>query len=327
MTRSRFSPQDLKPLLAGVINMHFTPFNAAGDLDETALCAHTHFMTESGIVAGRGVQVVGAQAGQGYYLSDGEYRRLISLVVQAAGGRVPVGVGCIRPATKAVIELAQAAEAAGADFVLVMPPYYLPQRPCSREKVLEHYHALAAAIDIAIMVHNSPNSAGQSLSFEVLSELAAIEKIVAYKEDRQDFGGLRELVYRFKDRFMINANSYKALIPLDYQTGLTGYNSFLANVDPAYALRQHDLALSGNFAACHAFWAKALDLYDYMLHQREFTFDELGKEMARLAGRNMGCCERLPLRRPGEPERQQLRRLMQQVGMPVAATISERAPI
>jgi 4-hydroxy-tetrahydrodipicolinate synthase len=310
-----------------VINMHFTPFDSSGDLDETALCAHTHFMTESGIVTGRGVQVVGAQAGQGYYLSDREYRQLITRVVEAAGGRVPVGVGCIRPTTKAVIELAQAAQAAGADFVLVMPPYYLPQRLCSREKVLEHYHALAAAIDIAIMVHNSPNSTGQSLPFEVLAELAGVEQIVAYKEDRQDFGSLRELVYRFKDRFMINANSYKALIPLDYQTGLTGYNSFLANVDPAYALRQHDLAQSGDFAACHAFWAQALDLYDYMLHHREHTFDELGKEMARLAGRSVGCCERLPLRRPGEQERIQLLPLMQQVGLPVVAMTSQRAAV
>lgn len=315
MAHSRYSPQDLKPLLAGVINMHFTPFNAVGELDEAALCAHTHFMIEAGIVTGRGVQIVGAQAGQGYYLSDREYRQLITHVVRESAGRVPVGVGCIRPTTKAVIELAQDAQAAGADFVLVMPPYYLPQRPCSRRKVLEHYRALAAAVDIAIMVHNSPNSTGQSLSVDILNELAEFEQIVAYKEDRQDFGGLRELVYRFKDRFMINANSYKALIPLDYQTGLTGYNSFLANVDPEYALRQHDLALSGDFAACQTFWATALDLYDYMLHHRDHTFDELGKEMARLAGRPVGDSERLPLQRPDEAVRDQLRALMARVGL------------
>jgi 4-hydroxy-tetrahydrodipicolinate synthase len=318
MRPPHYSPQALKPLLAGVINMHFTPFDETGALDLAALRAHTGFMTEYGIVTGRGVQVVGAQAGQGYYLSDREYRQLIEVVVEAAAGRVPVGVGCIRPTTRAVVELARDAQAAGADFVLVMPPYYLPLRPCARSKILEHYRALAAAVDIAVMVHNSPNSTGQSLPFDVLDELAEIEQVVAYKEDRQDFGGLRELVYRFKDRFMINANSYKALIPLDYQSGLTGYNSFLANVDPAYALRQHDLALSGDFTACHAFWARALDLYDYMLNQREYTFDELGKEMARLAGRPVGAGERLPLRRPGEAERDRLRQLMAATGLGLA---------
>ncbi len=317
MTHPRYSLQDLKPLLVGVINMHFTPFDEQGELDLAALRGHTHFMIENGIVNGRGVQVVGAQAGQGYFLSDREYRQLIEVVVRESAGRVPVGVGCIRPSTKAVLELARDAQALGADFVLVMPPYYLPLRACSRDKVLEHYHALAAAVDIGIMLHNAPNSTGQNLSSGLLNELAAIPQIIAYKEDRQDFGGLREVIYRFKDRFMINANSYKALIPLDYQSGLTGYNSFLANVDPAYALRQHDLALSGDFAACHAFWARALDLYDYMLTQPGYTFDELGKEMARLAGRPMGACERLPLRRPGEPERARLRGLMEAVGLGV----------
>jgi 4-hydroxy-tetrahydrodipicolinate synthase len=319
MPRTPFAPEALKPLLAGVINMHSTPFDEAGGLDEAALRAHTHFMLAQGLVTGRGVQIVGGHAGQGAYLSDEEYRRLIALVVHESAGRVPVGVGCLRPTTRAVIELARDAQALGADFVLVMPPYYHSGRPCARATVLEHYRALAAAVQIGIMLHNSPSTTGQSLPLDVLDELAAIPHIIAYKEDRQDFGSLRELLYRFKDRFMINANSYKALIPLDYQAGLTGYNSFLANVDPAYALRQHDLAASGDFAACQAFWARAVDLYGYMLNQRDYSFDELAKEAARLAGRSVGAGERLPLRRPGPAQRAQLRPLMAQAGLPLAA--------
>src|SRR5688572_24666527 len=106
MPRSAYAPAQLKPLLGGVVNMQFTPYDAAGDLDVPALRAHTHFMIESGIVTGRGVQVIGAQAGDGFYLSDREYGQLIDVVVKETGGRVPLGVGCARPTTRAVVDLA-----------------------------------------------------------------------------------------------------------------------------------------------------------------------------------------------------------------------------
>ena len=317
MKRSQYSPQALKPFLVGVFNMQYTLYNAEQNLDEAALRENTNFMIQKGILAGRGVQIIGAQAGEGACLSDTEYRQLMDIIVKETAGRVPIGVGCIRPTTHAVIELAQYAEGAGADFVLVMPPYYHPNLPCPVDLVYEHYQALARAVKIGIMVHNAPSATGQNLSIAMLNRLAEIEQIIAYKEDRQDFGGLREVVYRFKDRFMINANSYKALIPLDYQFGLTGYNSFLGNVDPAYALRQHDLALSGDFQQCHEFWAKGLDLFTYLQGGSKYNMLELGKEMARIAGRSMGSCERFPLRRPGNAERMKLRRLMEQAGMAV----------
>lgn len=311
------TPQSLKPFLVGVFNMQYTPFNAEKGIDEEALRRNTNYMIENGIVTGRGVQIIGAQAGEGAYLSDQEYRQVIDIVIREAAGRVPIGVGCIRLTTHAVIELAKYAQAAGADFVLVMPPYYHPNLPCPKEAVMEHYQALAAAVDIGIMVHNAPVVTGQNITIEILEQLTRIEKIIAYKEDRLDFGSLREITHKFKDRFMINANSYKALIPLDYQFGITGYNSFLANVDPAFALEQHDLALSGDFEKCNQFWSKTLDLFSYLLGGSKYNLLELGKEMARIAGRPMGCCERLPLRRPGNEERIRLRQLMQMTGMNV----------
>jgi 4-hydroxy-tetrahydrodipicolinate synthase len=318
MPHTPYSPSSLKPLLIGVVNMQFTPYTETGDLDLAAAREHTHFMIENGIVTGRGVQVIGAQAGDGHYLSDREYGQLIDLVVKETAGRVPLGVGCMRATTHGVLELARHAQAAGADFVLVMPPYQRPNLPCPLDMVEEHFEAVARAVDIAIMLHNAPTTTGQSFSTAALTRLGEIESIVAYKEDRQDFGSLREMVHRFKDRFTINANSYKALLPLDYQTGLKGYNSFLANVDPAYALRQHDLATRADFAECHDFWAAALDMYNYLLGSKTYNLTELGKEMARLAGRAMGCCERIPHRRPGEAERERLRFFMEHVGMAVA---------
>lgn len=314
--KSKYTPQALKPLLSGVVNMQFTPWTDM-KMDEAALRDNTRFMIENGIVAGSGVQMIGGQVGEGGQLSDQEYRQLVDVIVSEAAGRVPIGVACLRQSSHAVVELAHYAEEAGADFILVMPPYYWPHLPVAPATVIEHYQALARTIKIAIMIHNDPRTTGQNLSPEVLEELAKIPQIVAYKEDNADFGGLRDLCYRFKNRFMINANSYKSMIPLDYQSGLVGHNSFLANVDPAFALRQHEIALSGDFDRAQELWIKTKGLYRYLAAQPGASIIQSGKEMARLAGRPMGNCERLPHRRPGEVERAKLREYMLTAGMTV----------
>lgn len=320
MSRSQYDPQSLKPYLVGVINMQLTPFKSDYGIDVDALRKNTHMMIERGIVNGRGVQVVGAQMGEGAYMTDEEYHTLIDVVVKEAAGRVPVGVSLIRTTTHEMVKLAKYAEEAGADFVMALPPRYVPSiTPCPTEVVYAHYKALADAINIGIMVHNDPESTGLSMSVEMLNHFAEMDKIIAFKEDRREFGGLREIIYKFKDRFMINANSYKVLLPLDYQSGLTGYNSFLANVDPAYALKQHDLALSADFDKCQEFWANGLEFYDYMLNKSNYRMLELAKEMVRITGQPMGSIERLPFRRPDEETRKKLRANMEKIGMKINA--------
>jgi 4-hydroxy-tetrahydrodipicolinate synthase len=314
--KSKYSPRDLKPLLVGVVNLQFTPFTPEGNIDECALRENTSFMIENGIVNGRGVQMIGGQVGEGAYLSDREFRQLIDIVVKEAAGRVPIGVATLRQSTRSVIELAKYAEEAGADFVLTMPPFYQGGIACSPDIVVEHYRALAEAIDIGIMIHHDPRIIGQTLSAELVGRLMEIEKIIAWKEDRVDFGGLRELCHGFRDRLTINANTYKILIPLDYQAGIAGHNSFLPNVDPAFALRMHEIAASGDFQRAQELFVKTIDMYNYVAAKGSTSIIECGKEMARIAGRPMGA-ERLPHKRPGPSVQAKLREFMLKASMSV----------
>jgi 4-hydroxy-tetrahydrodipicolinate synthase len=314
--KSKYSPQELKSLLVGVVNLQFTPFTPKGNIDESALRENTNFMIENGIVTGRGVQMIGGQVGEGAYLSDREFRQLIDIVVKEAAGRVPIGVATLRQSTRSIIDLAKYADEAGADFVLVMPPFYQGNIACPPDIVVEHYRAIADAIDIGIMIHHDPKIVGQTLSTELVARLMEIEKIIAWKEDRMDFGGLRELCYRFRDRLMINANTYKIMIPLDYQAGIAGHNSFLPNVDPAFALRMHAIALSGDFQRAQELFVKTIDLYSYATGRGSTSIIEFGKEMARIAGRPMGS-ERLPHKRPAPSAQAKLREFMLQAGMTV----------
>jgi 4-hydroxy-tetrahydrodipicolinate synthase len=313
MAKRGLTLQEVKPLLAGVVNIQYTPFKSATEIDEEALRDNTRFMIEGGIVTGRGVQVIGGSNGEGFSLSKEEYERLIDVVVEEAAGRVPICVGCVRPATQPVIELAQYAEKAGADAVMILAPHYYPDP--SDDLVYEHFKAIAEATNIGIMIYNNPLVTGKDLSVDLLTRLAEIENIVALKETTRNMFKLREVAYRLADRFTLNTNTYRWMMPLDYQLGVVGFNTLFGNNDPAFVLEMHDAALSGDFERCHEIWTRTLDLYKFAFTKGMYKATAYGKEMARIAGRPMGGCERLPLQRPNEEERLKLRQLMEKARM------------
>jgi 4-hydroxy-tetrahydrodipicolinate synthase len=180
MTRKGLSPQEVKPLLEGVVIIQFTPFKSENEIDEKALQIHTQFMIEGGIVKGKGVLVIGGSNGESFSLSEKEYHNLIDIVVEAADGRVPIVVGCIRPATQSVISLAKYAQQAGADAIMVLAPHYYANP--KHDLVYEHFNTIAEATDIGIMIYNNPGVTGLDMPLDLLERLAEIDNIVALKE-------------------------------------------------------------------------------------------------------------------------------------------------
>lgn len=315
VTRRGLSRKEVKLLLRGVINIQFTPFRSADEIDEQALRDNTRFMVEGGIVAGKGAQVIGGSNGEGFSLSDEEYRQLIDIVVDEAKGRVPIVVACIRLGTEPVIELARYAEQAGADAVMVLAPFYYPNP--SDEVVYQHYKAIADATNIGIMIYNNATITGKDMSFDCLKRLADIENIIALKETTGNMIKLREVAQKLGDRFTLNANTYRVISPLDYLFGVAGHNNYIANYDPKTALEVGAAAASGDFQRCHKIWERSLNLYKYIFTGDMYRMTSFGKEMSRIVGRPMGNFERPPLQRPDATERQKLKELMIESGIKV----------
>jgi 4-hydroxy-tetrahydrodipicolinate synthase len=184
--------------------------------------------------------------------------------------------------------------------------------------VYKHFKAIADATNIGIMIYNNPGVTGKDLSVEALTRLAEIDNIVALKETTSNMFLFREIVYKFADRFTLNANTYRWMMPLDYQLGVVGHNNFFANIDPAFALRMEDVDMSGDFEQSNELWTRMLDLYKFAFTKGMYKATAFGKEMARIAGQPMGSYERLPLQRPSEEERIKLRQLMEKAGMVVS---------
>lgn len=314
MGKTKQTLDEVKRLLCGVVNVQFTPFRSSTHIDEDALRDNTRFMTDNGLVEGRGVLIIGGSVGEGFSLSDEEYRHLVATVVEEADGRIPVCVGCLRPATEPAIRLARYAEAAGADCIMALAPYYYPNEP--EDVVYAHFKAIADATDLPIMIYNNLAVTGQDLPIGLLRRLADIDQIVALKECSADPHKLREVAFNLAGRFVLLPSATHRL-PFDYQLGAAGFITLFANFCPAYDLALHDACLAQDFSRVQEIYVRSRPLTNYLEAEMEHPTRviALGKEMCRLAGRPMGEVERLPVVRPSEDERVELRRLMVEVGL------------
>ncbi len=157
-----------------------TPFTADGalDLDGAARLA-THLVDEQGNDA----LVINGTTGESPTTTDAEKEHLLRAVVEAVGDRAQVVAGVGTNDTRHTIELAAAAEKAGAHGLLVVTPYY--NKP-PQGGLLRHFTAVADATGLPIMLYDIPHRAGVPIETETLVRLAEHERIVAVKDAKGD---------------------------------------------------------------------------------------------------------------------------------------------
>ena len=127
--------------------------------------------------------VVNGTTGESPTTTDAEKVELIRAVVQAVGDRARVTAGAGTNDTAHSIELARAAEKAGAHGLLVVAPYY--NKP-PQEGVRAHCTAIANATDLPVMLYDIPGRAGIPITTESLIELARHPRIAAVKDAKGD---------------------------------------------------------------------------------------------------------------------------------------------
>src|SRR5215210_5572961 len=136
-------------MFSGSIPALVTPF-AAGRVDEAIL---REFIAWQIAESSNGLVPCGT-TGEAATLSTAEHRRVIEIAVEVAAGRVAVIAGCGSNNTTHAIELTKAAQAAGADAALHVPPYY--NRP-NQDGIYAHLAAIAETVDIPIVLYNVPS--------------------------------------------------------------------------------------------------------------------------------------------------------------------------
>ncbi|MBZ6478079.1 4-hydroxy-tetrahydrodipicolinate synthase [Streptomyces griseocarneus] len=164
-----------------VLTAMVTPFTADGALDldgAQRLAAHL-------VDAGNDGLVVNGTTGESPTTSDAEKAQLVRAVVEAVGDRAHVVAGAGTNDTRHSIELARAAEQAGAHGLLVVTPYY--NKP-PQEGLRRHFTAVADATGLDVMLYDIPGRSGVQLETETMVRLAEHPRIVANKDAKGDLG-------------------------------------------------------------------------------------------------------------------------------------------
>ena len=151
--------------LEGVYSVLPTAFTPAGDLDDASLRKVIDLFISAGV---NGVTALGV-TGEVARLEDSERRRVLEVVTGHVAGRIGVVAGTTAEGTRTCISYSRHAKEAGATAVMVSPPR-MPK--LNSDAVLRHFHTLAEAVDIEIVVQDYPPISGYAMEPWLLARIA-----------------------------------------------------------------------------------------------------------------------------------------------------------
>jgi 4-hydroxy-tetrahydrodipicolinate synthase len=149
----------------GVYSIIPTAFTDSGDLDEASQRRVVDLFIGKGV---NGLTALGV-TGEVARLEEPERARVLEIVIAQAAGRVPIVAGTSAEGTRTCISYSRQAKALGASAVMVSPPR-MPK--LNSAAVLNHYKALAEAVDLPIVVQDYPPIAGFAMEPALLAKIA-----------------------------------------------------------------------------------------------------------------------------------------------------------
>ena len=193
--------------LAGVNTAVVTPFDPDFTFDEAAMRRSVRHQIGAGTA---GLCVLGG-TGEPLSLSVDEHRRVVDTVLEETAGRVPVTVGCLLGGQADILAVARHAEAAGADFIMLVPPYFYAVRPFDTER---HFAAVAEACDLPIILFHTPGRSGVRLNAdELLALICGNPAIRGIKEASGDMVLAGELMNGAPEGFSFMQGLDELLLP------------------------------------------------------------------------------------------------------------------
>jgi len=228
-------PSTLRNKLSGVIAFPVTPFKEDLSLDLPGLHENLTKLLEHPITA----VVAAGGTGELYSLTTAEYVRVVELTTHAVEDRVPViaGVGF---GQRLAVEMAQAAEKAGADGILAFPPYY-PQ--AEDEGLLEYYRAIGNATRLGMVIYTRDWA---NFSPAMVERLCAIPTLIGWKDGHGDIRRLQMIINHVGDRLHWIGGAGDDMVAAYFSLGVTTFTSSIATVAPRLSLRLWELADAGD---------------------------------------------------------------------------------
>ncbi|MFH8770759.1 4-hydroxy-tetrahydrodipicolinate synthase [Streptomyces sp. NPDC017958] len=232
-----------------------TPFTEAGTLDvEGARRLAGRLVAE-----GCDGLVLSGTTGESPTTTDAEKAALIAAVRETVGAGVPLVAGVGTADTRHTIELALAAEKAGADGVLVVTPYY--SRP-PQESLEAHFRQVADASGLPVMLYDIPGRTGTRIEPETMIRLAGHPRIVAVKDCSYDFLGTQKVLAHTELAYYAGCDEHVLAL---YAVGAAGCVSTVANAVPGHIAAVLDAFDAGDTARASELQLRATPLIEAMM--------------------------------------------------------------
>jgi len=233
----------MQPLQGSFVAL-VTPMLADGSLDFNALEELIDWQIESGT---NGIVAVGT-TGESATVSVKEHLKILEKTIDFVRGRVPVVAGTGANSTQEAIELSQKAAELGADYALLVTPYY--NKP-NQEGLFQHFIKIADSVDISQILYNVPSRTACDLKPETVLKLATHQNIVGIKEAFDSSERLSELIrisnsiadQKYFSVFSGDDPSFNSFMA----KGGHGVISVAANIVPKYISQICSLNLSNKF--------------------------------------------------------------------------------
>ncbi len=202
--------------LSGLIPILATPFDSTGGLDAVSLRVLTEFQLASAV---DGIAVFG-MASEGFALTVAERATILREVTAITDGTVPVIAGVAATSTATAVEQAQAAVDAGADALMVLPPFMV--KP-SAQQLVEFYGAVASQTGLPVMVQDAPGPTGVSMSVSLIAELSRLEGVGSVKiEAPPTTAKIASVVAEVAPDFLVLGGQNSQMVLEEYSAGAVG---------------------------------------------------------------------------------------------------------
>lgn len=247
--------------------------------DLEGLAHNVDFLARSGVP---GLIAFGCM-GEFYAPSEAEFNEVVDTAVQAASSRLAVVVGTTFQNAKECIRRTKYAERAGADGVMIAPPYVINP---TAEVVLEHYRAVNEAVDeIQIMAYNYPPlPRGFNMTPDFWDRLLEFEHIKALKESNGDVWHRTNVLTKIADRINVFSGGEGWLFS-DVLLGAKGIVSLFGIAVPKAVLALFDACMKRDLDTAIPLYRKFTELCAYITGENEVAFL---KATAEIGGQKAG---------------------------------------
>lgn len=239
------------------------------------------------IAQGTDALVICGTTGESATMTDAEHVEVIRYAVDRTAGRIPVIAGAGSNDTAYAVWLSKEAEAAGADALLHVTPYY---NKATQKGLITHFSAIADATPLPVILYNVPSRTGVNMQPATYRELSRISNIVAVKEANGDIASVARTLDLCAGELDVYSGNDDQIVPI-LSLGGKGVISVLSNIAPAMTHRICEEYFHGNTALAAQMQVDCIALVDAL-------FCEVNpipvKQALNLMGFACGPC-RLPL--------------------------------